>query len=170
LVENCDIDYASIDSSYFDSYTFIGTDTVVVNWAIVDMNGTSIIPVTFILGVNGNYYFQLQFYCPEKAVGEYFVITQGVVYQNSELSTTLEFEESEKSLIILYPNPTHDEVTFLFEEPFIRLVVADASGKVISTKTVLNGERVSLKNLPSGIYFFTIATEKQTVVKRIVKN
>jgi hypothetical protein len=35
---------------------------------------------------------------------------------------------------------------------------------------VLNGERVSLKNLPSGIYFFTIATEKQTVVKRIVKN
>jgi uncharacterized delta-60 repeat protein len=170
LVENCDIDYASIDSSYFDSYTFIGTDTVVVNWAIVDMNGTSIIPVTFILGVDGNYYFQLQFYCPEKAVGEFFVITQGVVYQNGELSTTLGITESESSSIVLYPNPTHDEVTFHFEEPFIRLIVADASGKVISTKTVLNGERVSLGSLSSGIYFFTIATEKQTVVKRIVKN
>lgn len=170
LVENCDIDYTSIDTAYFDSYTFIGTDTVVVNWAIVDMNGTTVIPTTFVLSIDGNYYFQLQFYCPEKAVGEYFVITQGVVYQNGQLSTTVGLTESEEVSVLLYPNPTNNDVTILFSEPSIRLTLTDASGKVITTRKLVSGEKVSLTDLHSGVYFFTIVSDGRTIVKRIVKN
>lgn len=59
----------------------------------------------------------------------------------------------------LYPNPTHGNVSLMFEEyqSFIEVKITSATGKIVETKTFANTNRVNFElNQPAGIYFMEL--------------
>ena len=97
------------------------------------------------------------------------------------LEKATEFPEGylEKTSILGYPNPFHDELNievFLTNYGEISLELLDARGVV--TTTFLNNEfyapgihqfNFSYKDLPVGVYFLKLATESRTKVQKVLK-
>lgn len=69
----------------------------------------------------------------------------------------------------IFPNPATDEVNITVTESSATLVIRDAQGKIIQTRTVENGASVSLATVQTGVYFFELTTDQGKVVKRVVK-
>jgi hypothetical protein len=69
----------------------------------------------------------------------------------------------------IFPNPTTDEVNITLTESSATLVIRDAQGKIIQTRTVENGASISLATIQTGVYFFELTTERGKTVKRVVK-
>jgi uncharacterized delta-60 repeat protein len=166
-ITNCDIYYNSIDTAYIDSIWASG-NTVNVIWNIVDSNGSNFDTTSYVLNNgNGVYWLQLSVFCPTKALGDYFTVTEAIYFNDGTISMadlaekTFQFE--------LYPNPTNNEVTLIFDSNEAQVVIYDTQGKLIQTKTIHSGEQVSLKEVETGVYFFEVNTEKGRAVKRVVK-
>jgi len=79
----------------------------------------------------------------------------------------------------IYPNPASTRVTFSMElSPNARQVeveVTDQSGEVVRRKSFNNPDAnweatLTLGDLPTGIYFITVRTGKEAIVKRWVKS
>ncbi len=79
--------------------------------------------------------------------------------------------------VSVFPNPTADLVQIQFEnaenEAFW-LLLNDASGRLLARKTVEKGQPgrafFDLKNEPSGVYRLTVASEKGSTTRSVVKN
>lgn len=165
-VENCDIAYNSIDTAFI-AYSFVVSNEVMVGWAIFHGGDTTVIHTSFPLVPGNNYYLQLQLYCPYKALGDYFAVTEGVAYVDGALST-LGTAEERLATVSLYPNPAREEVTISCSEP-MHLSVLDIQGKTVARHNVQDGDQVSLRDLQPGIYLFELTTGDTRKVHRIVK-
>ncbi len=166
-INNCEIFYSSIDSAYIDSIWTIG-NIVHVIWKIVDANGSNFDTNTYTLNNgNGVYWLQLSIFCPQKAMGNYFTVTQAIYFNNGGISAGLSEENDSK--LILYPNPTANNVTLIFEENKAQLRIYDCHGKQIQSHSIMSGEQISLKNIANGVYLFEVTTESGTVIKRVIK-
>jgi hypothetical protein len=166
-ITNCDIYYNQIDTAYIDSIWATG-NTVNVIWNIVDSNGSNLDTSSYVLNNgNGVYWLQLSVFCPTKALGDYFTVTEAIYFNNGSVSTadlaenTFQFD--------LYPNPTNNNVTLTFDSNEAQVHIYDTQGKLIQTKSIHSGEQVSLKEVETGVYFFEVITEKGSAVKRVVK-
>lgn len=170
VVDNCDIYYNSIDSAYITNI-FANTDTVTVNWEIVDSSGVHSIVTTYILGNgSGVYNLQLSVFCPLKSSEEYFTVTQAIYFDGSGVHL-LGIEDPNLLNAGIYPNPTNDLVKIVFTQASFDLFIYDSSGKIISEHTVSNGQQISLAHIQSGVYFFDLkSNDGEHVVKRVVKN
>ncbi len=165
-LEDCIIYYNGIDTAYIDSIWANG-NTVNVIWNIVDSNGSNFDTTAYVLNNgNGVYWLQLSVFCPSKALGDYFTVTEAVYIEGLSVGLTNEVE----TFFQLYPNPTNDLVTITFDGNEAELFVYDTQGKLIQTSTITSGAQVSLKDVETGVYFFELSTESGRVVKRVVKN
>lgn len=168
-IEDCFIYYNSIDTAYIDSIFSNGNEVTVI-WNIVDSNGSNYDTSSYIFNNgNGIYYVQLSIFCPTKALGDYFTVTEAVYFDGGNVSTddlTLLNEHN----IVVFPNPTDNLVNIHFREKNAQLAVYDIHGKCILTKFILNGDSVSLLPYQTGVYLFVITTESKQFTKRIVKN
>ena len=167
-ITNCDIYYNQIDTAYIDSIWATG-NTVNVIWNIVDANGSNFDTSSYVLNNgNGVYWLQLSVFCPTKALGDYFTVTEAIYFNDGTISmadlaeNTFQFD--------LFPNPTNNEVTLTFDSNEAQVTIYDTQGKLIQTKSIHSGEQVSLKEVETGVYFFEVITEKGSAVKRVVKN
>ena len=167
LVENCDIDYNSIDTVYIDSYTILTGDSVLINWAVIDMNGTTIIPTVLVL-TPGNIFNQLQLYCSNKSINKYFVATIGLVYNGTGIST-LGLDDVKNILFEIYPNPTSNQVQINFSGSDAELTVYDLQGKVVLRNSIQNQQTIYLENFERGVYLFDLRNSQGQSVKRVVK-
>jgi Secretion system C-terminal sorting domain/Lamin Tail Domain len=70
----------------------------------------------------------------------------------------------------IFPNPATDVVNITFAQSSAKLIIRDAQGKMMQTRTIESGAAISLVNVQTGIYFFELITEKGTTIKRVVKN
>ena len=166
---NCTIYYNSIDTAYIDSIWATG-NTVNVIWNIVDSNGSNFDTASYVLNNgNGVYWLQLSVFCPTKALGDYFTVTQAINFENGGAYLVGMEDELEQILVEVYPNPTNNEVTIAFESNEAQVIIYDTQGKLIQSKTIHSGEQISLKEVETGVYFFEVTTEKGRVVKRVVK-
>lgn len=74
----------------------------------------------------------------------------------------------------LYPNPTDDKVTIV-NKSSIKInsaTIIDANGRLIQKLTLNenNGEMtISLKSLPSGVYFIKLNSDKEEIIKSVIK-
>ena len=69
----------------------------------------------------------------------------------------------------IYPNPVKDELKIENGELRIEKVeICDLSGKMVNCEW-LNGKSVNVSNLPQGIYFVKLETDKGTVTRKFVK-
>ncbi len=168
-LEDCIIYYNGIDTAYIDSIWANG-NTVNVIWNIVDSNGSNFDTTTYVLNNgNGVYYLQLSIFCPNKALGDYFTVTEAIYFEDGTVSSA-GINDLEETSAWLFPNPTNDLVTITFDGNEAELVVYGTQGKLIQTSTITSGEQVSLNDVETGIYFFEITTEKGRITQRIVKN
>jgi hypothetical protein len=103
-------------------------------------------------------------------------IAQSTTFNSDSIAVpfciTTGIDELTQNNFNLYPNPNNG--TFTIEsginEPF-DVNVFDVLGKLIDSKTNLrNNVRFNLSNSPKGIYFVTINTDKNRIVKRVVVN
>ncbi|WP_341900675.1 T9SS type A sorting domain-containing protein [Fluviicola taffensis] len=167
VIENCDLDYPSIDTVYIDSYSVFSGNSVLINWAVVDVNGITIIPTLLEIPL-GNNYLQLELYCPNKSLSKYFVVTIGVNYDGNRIST-LGINKKGVDLFEIYPNPTNDQVHINFSGSDAELTVYDVQGKVVLKDQIQNSGIVSLQNFERGVYLFDFKNSQGHSVQRVVK-
>ena len=168
-IENCEIYYNGIDTAYIADI-FTNGNELTVTWIIVDANGMSTQTSTY--GLNngsGVYNLQLSVFCPQKALGQYFVVTQTVYFDGTNVQIAGLKQENQILKATLFPNPTTEMVTITFAEPWANLIICDTQGKLISLQTIASGSQIAMTDLQSGLYFFALSTENGRVVKRVTK-
>jgi hypothetical protein len=167
---NCTIYYNSIDTAYIDSIWSVG-NVVNVVWNIVDASGSNYDTSSYVLNNgNGVYLLQLSVFCPTKALGDYFTVTEAIYFENGNVYVA-GIGEKELNHIAIHPNPTNDYVSITSANDEIkRIVIYDLYGKELQNE-VQNGSTylISLNTKPTGIYLFKITTTKGQVTKRVVK-
>jgi uncharacterized delta-60 repeat protein len=167
-IENCIIYYNSIDTAYIDSIFANGNEVTVI-WNIVDSSGSNYDTSSYVFNNgNGVYYVQLSIFCPTKALGDYFTVTEAVYFNNGNLSTD-DLTHLNDHNIALYPNPTDDLVIIYFKESYADLAIYDIHGKCILTRSIISGDFVSLLPYQTGLYLFVIRTDSKQFTQRIVK-
>ena len=121
------------------------------------------------LGAPANVIFRIVFHSDES------VNQLGVVIDDFLIGGTLANETFDLNKIVIYPNPSSGIYTiFSGNVPLDQLEVFDITGKVIVKKNDIaltnNSATLNLTSLSDGVYFVRITSEKQTTVKRIIKN
>jgi len=81
---------------------------------------------------------------------------------------TLATDEIDLDGGILYPNPVDDFLNVDVEFPLNKLEIYDSLGKRILVQYE-DLERVSLQDLPNGVYFVKLHSETNTLIKKMVK-
>lgn len=128
-------------------------------------------------GETGNTYTAL-------VTGNYFVTATDSLTGCMNISDTLFFvpvSVQEWNLIQqvhVFPNPSDGNFNVeIFSDAgmAVTLTVADLTGRMIHSQTAeirksINHIGLKLSHLPAGVYFLQIKTEKQEVVKRLIKN
>ncbi|MBB4806456.1 hypothetical protein HNP38_001752 [Chryseobacterium defluvii] len=89
-------------------------------------------------------------------------------------NTTLQATDAVKDGITanIYPNPTQGEVNVETGSKIRSIEVYDAQGRIIQKHMGINSEKtkVLIHNAASGVYFFKIITEKDSFMKKVIKN
>ena len=92
----------------------------------------------------------------------------------SPLPTILGTEEFNLQNIGIYPNPSNGIFSVQLGEVIPRKIeIIDLTGKTIYTKNEFDNNKeivLNLSSISNGIYFIKIATETQSLVKKIIKN
>jgi hypothetical protein len=169
-LEECVIDYNSIDTAYIESITVNGTELSVV-WNVVDDNGNHLIGSTYNLeNGDGAYFLQLNLYCPTKLNGSVFSVGETILFQGGSVSQASIGESVADFGINIYPNPTNDFVYLNFKSSSLIYELSDAQGRVLSKGMIANNGTISLLNFERGIYYISLNNGNKSVTKRVVKN
>jgi hypothetical protein len=169
-LSNCTIYYNSIDTAYIDSIWSVG-NTVTVIWNIIDSSGSNFDTTSYVLNNgNGVYLLQLSLFCPTKALGDYFAVTQAIYFEDGNVYV-VGIDDKELNYISVHPNPTTDYVLIMSaNEEIKRIIIYDVFGKEIQNENQKgNTYKISLSDNPSGVYLFRVMTSKGEIVKRIIK-
>jgi len=89
-----------------------------------------------------------------------------VQVDNFSISVQTIIEEPSISKIIIYPNPTNGIIS-VSEENQYEIEIINIEGKVI--KPLYKNDEIDLSSQPDGIYFLKIITDKEIIVKKIIK-
>jgi|GEM_PF-3423349 len=169
-IEDCDIDYQSIDTVFVISSTVNGNQLMIV-WNVIDSAGSHIDSANYELYLGpGFYYIQIGFYCPFKSINDFYSYTQYVNITEVQGGTAgidhlLEMEDR----FTIYPNPTNDQVHISFSGSDTELSVYDLQGKVVLKAKIQNQEIISLQNFERGVYLFDFKNSQGHSVQRVVK-
>ncbi len=71
-----------------------------------------------------------------------------------------------------FPNPASESVRLVFGHPVFTIEVYDVLGKRYYSEQIENGEAISVRNWPSGLYWVTATNEgakEQSTIKLVVK-
>ncbi|WP_294670493.1 T9SS type A sorting domain-containing protein [uncultured Fluviicola sp.] len=166
-IENCNIDYQTIDTMYIVSGAVIGNQLNLV-WTVIDSTGTHTDSTLYDLFLGpGMYYVQIGFYCPFKSQDDFYSYTQLVYIADGD--GTASVVSLTPSVFEIYPNPTNDQVHINFSGSDAELTVYDAQGKMVLKDQIQNQEIISLQNFERGVYLFDFKNSQGHSVQRVVK-
>ena len=169
LIEDCIIDFETIDTVWVSQITYPNADTAIVTWAIQDINGIHYIDLGYaITNLLGTFAVELVLFCPGKAPGDPFFKLYSQVYINPQ---TLNSGGgiSSSGRIILFPNPADDLITLLMDEARHEMyILSDSQGRTV-LKGWLSGTQtqISIRELKSGTYVLQIGEDKMPI--RVIK-
>jgi hypothetical protein len=167
-IENCYIDYQTIDTMYIVSGTIVGNQLNLV-WTAVDSIGSHTDSCLYDLYLGpGLYCIQIGFYCPNKSQNDFYSYTQ-LVYISEGSGTASIQNQVQSSNFEIYPNPTNDQVHINFSGSDAELTVYDLQGKVVLKDRIQNQGIVSLQNFERGVYLFDFKNSQGHSVQRVVK-
>jgi uncharacterized protein (TIGR02145 family) len=168
LVENCDIDFATIDSVWIDSYSFIGTDSLIVYWNINDANGIhQVINRYNVTNCSGVFNLELSLFCSQKSTDNPYIKVYDQVYINTQEAGIVQLS---RATMKVWPNPFNDELYVQWNAAVATdYFLLDAFGRVIQKGTLIPGEQnVDLKDVHKGLYLLK-TNLKSSQAFRIVK-
>lgn len=73
------------------------------------------------------------------------------------------------NLISIYPNPTSDLLMIDNTENVQNIEIMNLCGQVVLTNNALNTQSVDVSNLQSGIYYISLLTNNEKIVKKFIK-
>ncbi len=91
-----------------------------------------------------------------------------VVYLNNEFPT-LAANETIKTKLSIYPNPTSDVIVINTKEIIEDVSLYDITGKLINVKLEPANKKINLRNLASGTYILKVKINNQIVTEKIIK-
>ena len=168
-IENCDIDYATIDTVYIISSTISGNQATFV-WIVEDSLGSHTDSATYDLYLGpGMYYVQIGFYCPFKDQSDYYSYTQLVNITEGASVAGVTDLSGESRFVSVYPNPTTGQVRINFSGSDAELTVYDLQGKQVLKDQIQDQQLISLEHFERGVYFFDFRNSQGHSVQRVVK-
>lgn len=104
--------------------------------------------------------------------GTYTVVVQDNAdcLETSEINvdSQLDITEFNSSILNIYPNPTTNFITVMFEGMFT-YELTDINGAIIMQSTAKDKELISLENVADGVYFVRIKSDVTTQAMKVVK-
>ncbi|WP_339699639.1 T9SS type A sorting domain-containing protein [uncultured Marixanthomonas sp.] len=94
--------------------------------------------------------------------------TLGEVIFNPFLCAVLSIEDNTIESFSFYPNPTNNQINFNNRFSFTELNIYNVNGKLVSKKSLIEGENTVQTNLPSGVYFARFSNESASTVQKLV--
>ena len=89
-------------------------------------------------------------------------------YSNGEFSSINETENNVSANV--YPNPAKDFAYFKFNSSdTYTLQIFDLTGKKVLSTQIKTGDKVSIKNLSSGLFFFKLTKENINITGKLIK-
>jgi photosystem II stability/assembly factor-like uncharacterized protein len=80
-------------------------------------------------------------------------------------------ENTDLSLIQLFPNPTSGKISLQFGKSFVyNLIVYNAIGEIVLNKFLCGDSEIDLSKFASGVYNLSIQSEKGTFNKKVIKH
>lgn len=168
-IENCFIDYATVSQVTIESYTLIGTDSLLIEFAVVDASDITIVPLYTSVYNYGYNLIQLQLYCLQKSLGAYLVANNVIQFDGSTIQVLALNQLNEETDIQIYPNPASSEITIQFEGNQADLKITDLYGKTVYQSVINSSESLPISFLNSGSYFITISTDQKQSVSKLIK-
>ena len=172
LIENCTIDYSTIDSASLASAIYDSvSQNLYVTWVIYSENGgvTTLYDTLGLSGQSGIYTISITVYCPAKSIDQYFKIVGGV-YLHAD--GTLSVEENNIFLFSPYPNPFAENISLKNTTGLnCHIHLIDATGRIVLTEQS-NAKLIQLNNLSdlnAGTYFLNVETDKGSKIWKLVK-
>lgn len=167
LQENCQVNYANIDSVYVASYTF-DSDSLEVVWLIVEGNTTSTQVVSYpFTGQNGVYSLGLNVYCPGKTTGNYFSATDRIA-----ITSSLGLADNLLENIKLYPVPMQNELNIALPEVGnYEVKLIDLMGRTVfsSTANQVDFMQIATTSFAHGSYTLIIQGQNGQLVQSVIK-
>jgi hypothetical protein len=86
----------------------------------------------------------------------------------TNISTGIQNITDSNSNLSIYPNPSSDLVNIISDREIIKIVVSDLTGRIIDSYVCENKKNynLSVKNLSSGVYLFSVYTKDGGISKR----
>jgi hypothetical protein len=166
FLENCIIDYLSIDTAYVSNIEFITMDSIVVTWLINDANGVTEINNSYNISGFGFYEIILQVFCPTRAENKFLVVKQKILLNGTQLFVT----NVNKSSIIIYPNPVAEQLTIKSNSSKNFVVIHDVLGKIVyETKENNSNFNIDFTTFSKGQYIITVSNDIETIRDVIIK-
>ncbi len=75
----------------------------------------------------------------------------------------------DRPTLVLYPNPVSDFISFVSEATFSHYNLLSISGELIESRRELTDTTIDISNLASGIYLLKIYNDRETVLRKFVK-
>lgn len=167
VLQNCVIDFSTLDTAFISNIEFISMDSVIVTWAVLDGNGTIEFIENYSLGAGfGVYELIFQVFCPQRATDKYLIVREQFKVGGSFLGM-----EEQASNFNVYPNPITDVLNIQLDENFVTTIsVTDVTGKLVYQNEHHSSLiQINTSELAKGQYFVTINNEQLTATKIIIK-
>ena len=165
LIENCEIDFASVDSVWISSYSYLGTDSLMVSWNIQDSAGIhEILNYYNLSNCQGVFNLELSIFCPQKSTDNPYLKAYDQLYINAQ---TASINSTSQEVFKVWPNPFTNELFVELTSNEVKdYFIMDAFGRVVVKGILSPAEhQLDLHNLMSGIYFLCVGQKKIKVEK-----
>ncbi len=166
IIEDCNIDYLTLDSAFISDLIYLSNDSIQVIWSVIDTNGLINVVQDYAITTGiGVYELFLQIFCPQRS-GSDFVYASDRIYFNPSLAKVHEITDVKFNV---YPNPVND-VLVIENDGNVQITISDLSGKIVkSIASTGNKTSINTEDLSKGNYFVTISNEKLNLTKMIIK-
>jgi hypothetical protein len=168
LIEDCVIDFTSIDSVWIAQISYINSDTASVSWVVRDINGEHYFDQNYsITNLNGLFYLELTLFCSGKSLGSPFLKLLHSIYINAQSS--LDISDLAHPKVYVYPNPSNEDVYINHNNFKIKsLKLYDLQGNKLPLEIFELGEELKIK-LPdeNGLYFLEVKTHNDLIIDRL---
>lgn len=165
-VNNCLINYSAITSIAVQSFSFVGSDSIDVVWAINQGSASITIHVLYQYTKPGLQTLEIDLFCTNRASGS----ARGVDEVNIERSTTTGIKTLELSSISVYPNPFSSSFTISGIKENAHVKVFNSLGAVVYTENVISGKtEINLQSYSAGVYHVQVISNNGTANWEIIK-
>jgi hypothetical protein len=168
LIEDCLIDYLTLDTAFISNIEYVGMDSLIVTWSVIDGNGTIDFLQSYTISTGvGVYELILQIFCPQRSGNPYVYAIDQIYFNPGAASVS----ETEAETLSVYPNPVEDLLTIqLGKSGQSKISIHDISGKLVYSELTGSQEiQVNLAHLAKGQYVLHVSNEKVNVSRLIVK-